>query len=391
MNERRKKMVELAYRVLDSDGSGVVDLNDVKMTYDVSSHPDVVAGRITPEDALLDFLDTFRIAGKRGKNNRPATGGITLDDFCDYYANISASVDSDDYFELMIRNAWHISGGSGWCENTTNRRLLVTHADGRQSVQEIQNDIGVRAKDTDKMMAKLQSQGITDVKNINLTGIEDMKHQVENPQYRANLQKQLDEENRQLWLQEQAQQQQQASSSQQRPNMPMNSRMTPPGSARGNPALNNYSVAGNNMNNSMMNNHNNRLTPPSSARNNTNTALTDININRGGPPVMNAGGVSAGGSGVYSASRGVSVPASSSQARPATVSAMGRPGNAPSGMGGMSTLGNLASFASAQQQQQQQQYGNNNIHSSSNNSVGHGSARGGIPPPVPLAKMLSQR
>ena len=31
----------------------------------------------------------------------------------DYYANISASVDDDDNFELIIRNAWHISGGKG--------------------------------------------------------------------------------------------------------------------------------------------------------------------------------------------------------------------------------------------------------------------------------------
>jgi hypothetical protein len=37
----------------------------------------------------------------------------------------------------MIRNAWHISGGEGWCENTTNLRVLVTHSDGRQTVEEI--------------------------------------------------------------------------------------------------------------------------------------------------------------------------------------------------------------------------------------------------------------
>ena len=62
---------------------------------------------------------------------------ITKSEFEHYYANLSASIDRDDYFELMIRNAWHISGGEGWAANTTNRRVLVTHADGRQTVEEI--------------------------------------------------------------------------------------------------------------------------------------------------------------------------------------------------------------------------------------------------------------
>ncbi len=41
----------------------------------------------------------------------------------------------------MIRNAWHISGGEGWCENSTCRRVLVTHADGHQTVEEIKVDV----------------------------------------------------------------------------------------------------------------------------------------------------------------------------------------------------------------------------------------------------------
>lgn len=34
----------------------------------------------------------------------------------------------------MIRNAWHIAGGEGWCENTTIKRELVRDADGNEKV-----------------------------------------------------------------------------------------------------------------------------------------------------------------------------------------------------------------------------------------------------------------
>jgi hypothetical protein len=36
---------------------------------------------------------------------------VTPKEFQQYYAALSASIDEDDYFELMMRNAWHISGG----------------------------------------------------------------------------------------------------------------------------------------------------------------------------------------------------------------------------------------------------------------------------------------
>jgi hypothetical protein len=65
----------------------------------------------------------------------------------------------------MIRNAWHISGGEGWSANSSNRRVLVTHADGRQSVEEIKNDLGLKAGDKAGALARLRAQG-TNVSQI---------------------------------------------------------------------------------------------------------------------------------------------------------------------------------------------------------------------------------
>ena len=79
------------------------------------------------------------------------------------------SIDNDDYFELMIRNTWHISGGEGWCANSSNKRVLVTHSDGSQSVQEIFNDLGLKADDKAGMIKRLRGQGV-DVADIDTGG-----------------------------------------------------------------------------------------------------------------------------------------------------------------------------------------------------------------------------
>lgn len=61
-------------------------------------------------------------------------GIVNYEEFEDYYKDVSASIDDDDYFELMIRNAWHIEGGKGQYENTTIKRELQTNKDGSQQV-----------------------------------------------------------------------------------------------------------------------------------------------------------------------------------------------------------------------------------------------------------------
>ena len=77
----------------------------------------------TPTQVLNDFLETFEVGGV-------VDGKVTFDEFTNYYNRVSSSIDNDDYFELMMRNAWHISGGEGWCANSSNRRVLATMADG---------------------------------------------------------------------------------------------------------------------------------------------------------------------------------------------------------------------------------------------------------------------
>ena len=150
MNKRRLDIVHRAFRVMDKDNSGVIDARDIADAYDVSKHPDVLKGKMTQAQARGEFLHTFEVGGQED-------GKVTLKEWETYYANLGASVDSDDHFELLIRNTFHISGGEGWCANSTNKRVMVTHNNGQQSVEEIQNDMGV---EEDQYNSRLRSQGV---------------------------------------------------------------------------------------------------------------------------------------------------------------------------------------------------------------------------------------
>ena len=159
MSERRLKLVDLAFDVLDKNGNGLLEPDDIIGAYDASRHPDVISGRRSATDVLKEFLDTFDVGGVHD-------GKVTREEFRNYYSNIGASIDNEDYFELMIRNAWHISGGQGAAANTANRRVLVTSTDGNQYVEEVKNDLGLRADDRNGMMDRLRAQGVSNLASI---------------------------------------------------------------------------------------------------------------------------------------------------------------------------------------------------------------------------------
>lgn len=75
-------------------------------------------------------------------------------------------MDEDDYFELMMRNAWHLAGGAGVTENTTNIRVLVTHADGSKTIETVTQDIGLKRSDLAGIQGRLTKQGITDIVSV---------------------------------------------------------------------------------------------------------------------------------------------------------------------------------------------------------------------------------
>ena len=58
-------------------------------------------GQWTVEDVFLEFLKTF------DSPNDP-DGVVEWEEFFNYYSGVSASIDSDAYFDVMMRQAWKL-------------------------------------------------------------------------------------------------------------------------------------------------------------------------------------------------------------------------------------------------------------------------------------------
>ena len=91
-------------------------------------HPEVKSGKRTENEVLTEFLETFE------QHYNTTTGGqndgqITPQEWLEYYTNISASIDNDAYFELMMSNTWNIE--------SANNPASMPYAGSRQKISQV--------------------------------------------------------------------------------------------------------------------------------------------------------------------------------------------------------------------------------------------------------------
>ena len=125
LSANRKSYIAKAFNIMDKDGNGFLDINDIRGVYSASFHPDVKSGRKTEQQVLQEFLETFEIAHNIRNNNAP-DHIVTKEEFEEYYANVSASIDTDDYFAAMMTSAWNLDGNRvtarGWSNKDANQK-----------------------------------------------------------------------------------------------------------------------------------------------------------------------------------------------------------------------------------------------------------------------------
>lgn len=100
VNERRTAMIARVFQSIDRTGDGSVTIEDLRALYDVGGVEGVDAGQEHEDRALEGFMKQWE--------TYECDGSVSLDEFIEYYHDISALIDSDNYFEWMLKAAWKI-------------------------------------------------------------------------------------------------------------------------------------------------------------------------------------------------------------------------------------------------------------------------------------------
>lgn len=109
--------------------------------YRADKHPDVVQGKRTEQQVLVEFLETFE-AHLNVMTGQYHDGKVSLDEFTEYYRNISASIDEDSYFVLMMNNSWNVKGDAnpyqkyegGWSATDNGQQQEAVGASAKPTV-----------------------------------------------------------------------------------------------------------------------------------------------------------------------------------------------------------------------------------------------------------------
>jgi Ca2+-binding EF-hand superfamily protein len=94
LNEDRLSWIRAAYDKLDVNKDGLVKLDDIAKIFDVSSMPEVSQSKVDPKEAYMQYMSMW--------DTQEADGIITFEEFCDYYRDISAGIESDEMFAAMM-------------------------------------------------------------------------------------------------------------------------------------------------------------------------------------------------------------------------------------------------------------------------------------------------
>lgn len=165
MTAERLAAVVLVHNQLIMEGEGSVEFKNMFNLYrtNAARHPDVLNGSVSREQVILDFESSW--PGRVGTK----IGTVTLDEFVEYYNDISPAFIDDDSFFTMLRNCWAIPATSEYMKGIPKRHITVTHTNDTLKTIQLPDTLVLDASDHKAIERILIRHGVKDIKSFAIT------------------------------------------------------------------------------------------------------------------------------------------------------------------------------------------------------------------------------
>ena len=112
LNEYKLNIVEEAFSKIDTKGDDKVNLNVLKMKYNPSKHPDVLNGKYSEDEKIMEFLDCFGLCYEILKLDSEMKSNdnkdyVDFEIFANFYEYVSFIYPNDRDFEYVVRSTWN--------------------------------------------------------------------------------------------------------------------------------------------------------------------------------------------------------------------------------------------------------------------------------------------
>ena len=112
LNEYKLNIVEEIFSKIDTKGEDKINLNVLKMKYDASRHPDVLNGKYSEDEKIMEFLDCFGLCYDILKfdsemKNEENKDYVDFEIFANFYEYVSLIYPNDKDFEYVVRSTWN--------------------------------------------------------------------------------------------------------------------------------------------------------------------------------------------------------------------------------------------------------------------------------------------
>ena len=96
----RQSWIDKAWSKIDKESNGYVTAYDIRQIFDCSYHPRVLSGEMCFDEVFTQFLQSF--------GDKNGDGTITYNEWNDYYAAVSSSIERDEHFIDLLKSCWRL-------------------------------------------------------------------------------------------------------------------------------------------------------------------------------------------------------------------------------------------------------------------------------------------